>query len=251
MVDPGRDAELISIGEAARRLGVSIDTLRRWDESGRLRAIRKTPGGSRYYSEKDIDIFLHELFKTASEWAFSAEPIEIPPDFYCPDSSIFQARLIRMQNLLADVPSVIANNTLSLLVAITGEIGNNSFDHNIGNWPDRPGIYFGYDVNKGEIVLADRGRGVLATLRTVRESLNNHADSLRVAFTEIISGRAPEERGNGLKFVRRVILENPISLSFQSGDAMLQIPKISADPDHLDIRKAAQELRGCIALIRF
>ena len=240
------ESELIPISEAAKRLGVSIDTLRRWDESGKLRATRKSPGGTRYYSEKSLDIFLHELFKTAYEWATNSEPTEIPAPFYSPDSSTFQARLIKMQGLLATVPS--ATDILSLLVAITGEIGNNSFDHNIGNWPDKPGIFYGYDVNKGEIVLADRGLGILKTLQRVRPGLNNHKDALEVAFTEMISGRAPEERGNGLKFVRKVITENPISLQFQTGDAELIIPKESSD---LDIAKPKQSLRGCVALIKF
>lgn len=240
------ESDLISIGEAAMRLGVSIDTLRRWDESGKLRATRKSPGGSRYYSEKDIDLFLHELFKMAYEWATKLEPTEIPGAYYCADSSIFQARLIRMQTLLTAVPST--NKILSLLVAVAGEIGNNSFDHNLGNWPDKPGIFFGYDVNKGEIVLADRGLGILKTLQRVRPQLNDHKDSLRVAFTEMISGRAPEERGNGLKFVRKVIEENPISLKFQSGDAELLIPKAS---QALNINATEPFLKGCIALIKF
>ncbi len=240
------ESGLIPIGEAAIRLGVSIDTLRRWDESGKLRATRKSPGGSRYYSEKDIDLFLHDLFKMAFEWATNPEPTEIPSNFYCQDSSIFQSRLIKMQGVLIKVPSL--NKILSLLVAITGEIGNNSFDHNLGNWPDKPGIFFGYDVNKGDIVLADRGLGILKTLQRVRPELNNYKDSLKVAFTEMISGRSLEERGNGLKFVRKVIAENPISLQFQSGDAELLIPKESPE---LNIKGSSQPLRGCIALIRF
>mgnify|MGYP001566139212 FL=1 len=110
------ESELIPIGEAAIRLGVSIDTLRRWDESGKLRATRKSPGGNRYYSEKDIDIFLHDLFRMAFEWATNLEPTEIPSNFYCQDSSIFQARLIKMQGNLAKISS--ASKILSLLVAI-------------------------------------------------------------------------------------------------------------------------------------
>lgn len=240
------ESELIPISEAAIRLGVSIDTLRRWDESGKLRATRKSPGGSRYYSEKDIDLFLHDLFKLAFQWATNPEPTEIPSDFYCQDSSIFQARLIKMQGVLTKTPTL--NKILSLLVAITGEIGNNSFDHNLGNWPDKPGIFFGYDINKGDIVLADRGLGILKTLQRVRPELNNHKDSLRVAFTEMISGRAPEDRGNGLKFVRKVIAENPISLQFQSGDAELSILK---ELSELNIKGSNQPLRGCIAFIKF
>ncbi|HVO55276.1 MAG TPA: helix-turn-helix transcriptional regulator [Solirubrobacterales bacterium] len=33
-------AETVAIGEAAKQLGVSTDTLRRWDRSGRIRTIR-------------------------------------------------------------------------------------------------------------------------------------------------------------------------------------------------------------------
>ncbi len=240
------EEKLIPISEAALRVGVSIDTLRRWDESGKLRATRKSPGGTRYYSEKSIEIFLNELFQVAYEWATNSEPTEIPSTFYSPDSSTFQSRLIKMQGLLAGIPTAI--KILSLLVAITGEIGNNSFDHNLGNWPDKPGIFFGYDVNKGEIVLADRGLGVLKTLQRVRPELSSYKDALQVAFTEMISGRAPEERGNGLKFVRKVVAENPISLQFQSGDAELIIPKESSI---LNIANSKKFLRGCMALIKF
>jgi molybdopterin-binding protein len=35
-----RQNELVSAGEAARRLGISLDTLRRWDRAGRIRTER-------------------------------------------------------------------------------------------------------------------------------------------------------------------------------------------------------------------
>jgi molybdopterin-binding protein len=37
---PGQKAKALSIGEAAKALGVSADTLRRWDRSGKLRTHR-------------------------------------------------------------------------------------------------------------------------------------------------------------------------------------------------------------------
>jgi hypothetical protein len=237
---------LVSIGETSKRLNVSIDTLRRWDKSGRLRATRRSPGGNRYYLERDIELFLHQLFKLAYDWAASPISSEIPSTFYCPNSSIFQVRLIKMQDVLIAMPSM--DKILSLLVAVAGEIGNNSFDHNLGNWPDLPGIFFGYDINKKEIVLADRGIGILKTLQRVKPELDSYKDALTVAFTEIISGRSPEDRGNGLKFVRKVIAENPISLLFQSGDAELRMAKETSD---LNITSSKQFLRGCIAIVRF
>ena len=150
-----------------------------------------------------------------------------------------------MQNFL--IEKNVFNNILSLLVAITGEIGNNSFDHNLGNWPDMPGIFFGYDINKKEIVLADRGQGILKTLQRVVPDLNNCRDALSIAFTEVISGRSPEERGNGLKFVRKIVFKNPIDLFFQSGDCQLEI-KQNID---IDIEKSKKFIKGCIAIIKF
>ena len=46
----------ISIGEAAQMLGVSMQTLRRWDKEGKLRAER-TPSGHRRYLAADVATF--------------------------------------------------------------------------------------------------------------------------------------------------------------------------------------------------
>lgn len=44
----------IPVGEAARILGVSITTLRRWEREGRITPGR-TPGGQRRYSIADVE----------------------------------------------------------------------------------------------------------------------------------------------------------------------------------------------------
>ena len=46
----------------------------------------------------------------------------------------------------------------SLITLVTGEIGDNSFAHNIGKWPDTAGIFFGYDLEKRVIVLSSHER---------------------------------------------------------------------------------------------
>lgn len=236
--------DLLTIREAAEFLGVSIDTLRRWDKSGKLVAFRKEGGTHRYYKKQDLEMFSNDLLKLAHAWAVSGG--NIPSEFYCSNSAVFQARLFRMQDEIA--ASKKAEDILPLIVAIAGEIGNNSYDHNLGNWPDVPGVFFGYDINKGVIVLADRGLGLLGTLKRVRPLLASHAEALRVAFTEVVSGRAPESRGNGLKFVRRVISENPIDLFFQSGDAEVELKRNSSD---FVVRKSEKDIQGCLAVIEF
>ena len=96
--------------------------------------------------------------------------------------------------------------------------------------------------------MGDGGLGILATLKRVKPELNTDEEALRVAFTEILSCRSPESRGNGLKFVRKIVSENPISLLFQTGDAELTLAK---DTDVLNIRTSSESFRGCLALISF
>src|SRR3989338_5598175 len=213
------EEKLLTIGQTAEYLGVSLNTLRRWDESGKLVAIRKNGGTHRYYKEKDLEIFSSDLIKFASDWVYANK--EFPRTFYCPTSSVFQGRLTKMEYAFMQKPGF--EKLYSLVVAITGEIGDNSFAHNLGKWSDTQGIFFGYDVIKGIIVLADRGQGILETLRKIRPKLSSHMEALQVAFTEFISGRAPEQRGNGLKYVRKVVSEYPMTLFFTTGDAELRI----------------------------
>ncbi len=238
------DEKLLSISEASEILGVSIDTLRRWDKSGKLVAIRKDGGVHRYYTEKDLEVFTSDIIKLAYEWI--GDGSELPSRFYCANSAIFQAKITKLQDALLQLPEF--SHLVSLIVAVAGEIGNNSFDHNLGKWPDIQGIFFGYDLNKGIIVLADRGLGILGTLSRVRPELKTNIEALNVAFTEIISGRDPERRGNGLKFVREVISENPMSLLFRSGDAELRMKE--KDPT-LNITRSQANTRGCMAIIKF
>jgi len=238
------EEKLLKISEAAEILGVSMDTLRRWDENGKLTAIKKEGGTHRYYREKDMEIFASDLFKFASDWI--SQGAEFPGTFYCPTSAVFQARLVKMEHILMERPGF--EKLYSLIVLVAGEIGDNSFAHNLGKWPDTPGIFFGYDVQKGIIVLADRGLGILETLRRVRPDLSAYVKAVEVAFTEFISGRAPEKRGNGLKLVREVVLANPIDLFFISGDAEV---RMQGSDKVFRVTRGQHVVRGCLAKIEF
>src|SRR3989344_1333517 len=125
------EEKLFTIGQAAEILGVSIDTLRRWDENGKLVAIKKDGGTHRYYREKDLEIFSSDLMKFASEWI--QDGTEFPGTFYCQTSSIFNARLTKMEYVLMKEPGF--EKLFSLITLLTGEIGDNSFAHNLGKLP--------------------------------------------------------------------------------------------------------------------
>lgn len=237
--------KLLSIGQAAKILGISIQTLRRWDEKGRLKAFRITPTGRRFYREEEIKILTRDLPALGWGWAYSAQQVTPDKEFYCPTSDIFIARLLRLENDLKKMPNIAMH--YSLLVSSAGEIGDNSYAHNIGNWPDILGIFFAYDINKKIIVLADRGRGILETLKAVRPELSSHDEALKVAFTEIISGRFPERRGNGLKSVLQNIEMSDAKLVFATGDARLELAKGNRA---LNITKC-DFFHGCFAALYF
>lgn len=242
--------KLVTIREATEILNVSIDTLRRWDKSGLLKSIRYTPRGHRFYDSEDLKLFANDLFSAAKKWIISAEAKSPDSQFFCPDSAVFQSRLARLEKELKG--TVGFETEFSLITSTAGEIGNNSFDHNVGSWPDIRGIFFGYDLKKGQIVLADRGRGVLETLKKARPNLKNDEEALTVAFTEKVSGRTPENRGNGLKYVRKVITSSDkkiyTSLSFQSGSAFVNLQN---GDTILSITSLDNPFRGCLALISF
>ncbi len=239
--------EKIRIGKAAQMLGVSIQTLRNWEKAGKLLP-QRSPGGQRYYLSQDLERFALDLEKLGWAWAASAQPPEIPTDYYCEQQARFSSRLEKMGLLLAGTDAV-SEETASLLTTVAGEIGDNSFMHNIGNWPDVPGIFFAYDIAKRVIVLADRGQGVRKTLSRVRPNIETDVEALRIAFTEIVSGREPEKRGNGLKVVRRIVESNPIHLLFRSGVAIVKSPKEKSDS--INIAVAPENVRGAYAVIRF
>lgn len=237
--------KLLSIGEVAKILGVSIDTLRRWDSAGRLTSVRTGPRGHRFYRQSDIDQYLEEIDATARNWAEASRPSEPNPDVYCETRDVFQARLETFQARLARIAPI---KTVSLITAVAGEIGNNSYDHNLGNWPDVAGVFFSYAIRSRKVVLADRGQGILTTLKRVRPELANSEEAMKVAFTETVSGRYPETRGNGLKFVREIIVGNPFSLYFQTGNAELYLK--TGDND-VAVQIAKSSLNGCLAIISF
>ncbi len=239
--------KLLTIGEAAERLGRSVDTLRRWDKKKIFPATRQTKTGYRHYSISTTEEFSKSLdkFRTAKHWAKAKAGFEPLPCYFCSDSFVFQSRLLRLERDLMERERI--PDFTSLLLAVVGEIGNNSFDHNLGNWPDIAGIFFGYDLDKKEIVLADRGQGILKTLRNVRPGLNNDKEALRVAFTEIISGRLPEHRGNGLKFVKKVVTSSKMKLFFQTGVAKINLK----NKLEFKVDRAQSPIIGCLAKIEF
>lgn len=149
---------------------------------------------------------MSERFHQAYAW-FCADPApnQKTPESVCDFRDIFQAKLDKMYSSI--VKKRHDTSEAALITALIGEIGNNSFDHNLGQWYDLPGCWFDYEINATLLwsVIADRGRGIFNSLKEVCPELKTEQQALEMAYTKVISGRHPEKRGNGLKFVSAII----------------------------------------------
>ncbi|HMI99576.1 MAG TPA: response regulator [Gaiellaceae bacterium] len=62
---PANEPDWLTLGRAAKYLGMAQSTIRKWSDDGRLRAFY-TPGGHRRYRRVDLDQFLERGASTAS-----------------------------------------------------------------------------------------------------------------------------------------------------------------------------------------
>jgi len=186
-----------------------------------------------------------QIFDIAKQWLISDGKEAPLVSFYFQNSADFRVGLDRFTKTLTGL--INSENSQAIIAAVVGEIGNNSFDHNLGNWPDQPGVFFAFDEKERLVVLADRGQGVLTTLKTVRPELDSDEKALKVAFSEVVTSRAPEPRGNGLKFVRQVVANHDFVLDFYSGRAVIHLN------DGLEPVIEATDIlyNGCLAVFRF
>ena len=200
-----------------------------------------TPPKVKYFPK--FNMANNEIEQKSTNWAVTGDPQFASTEWLCSTRDVFQAR---QERLLTTLKNLISENLLYLIVGMVGEIGNNSFDHNLGNWRDVAGVLFAVDTETREIILSDRGQGILSTIKRVRPETLDDQTALNTAFTEIISGRAPEQRGNGLKFVKKIIEENNLSLQFYSGQAAVEISS-----GKFTIKQSDKIIPGSLAIIKF
>lgn len=189
-----------------------------------------------------INLDFEKIQQLAMDWVHNKS--NCPPEYYCETRDIFEAH---NDKLLEPLKQCLNEDIAYFTYAILGELGNNSFDHNIGQWPNIPGIFFSCECSNGSLIaiVADRGVGVLTTLRRALPELQNDQDAILAAFTKRISGRIGEKRGNGLKFVKENIENNHFLFEFLSGSAKISINAKT------EITEMNNNVNGCLSILKY
>jgi len=187
---------------------------------------------------------MRAISMNALVWSSSIKAIQPSAEVYCQTRDIVQARIESIRSVL--LQNEWDQSTTALIIAVMGELTSNVFDHNLGQWPDVPGCWFEFDLDQSHIsmTVADRGRGVRSSLLRIRPGIDDR-EALRIAFSEHVTGRAPEKRGNGLKFVMNVLRGLPgVTFVYQSG-AMILSYSTMKDQSH-QIPDLLSETPDCI-----
>ncbi|MEQ8469936.1 MAG: DNA methyltransferase [Marinoscillum sp.] len=90
----------LTVSEAAERLKVNPETLRRWDKSGKFKSIRHKMNNYRVYSEDQVESFVEEM---QVEIAYSKPPLptaKIEPLFQTSVGKLFQGDSIELLKTL-------------------------------------------------------------------------------------------------------------------------------------------------------
>lgn len=187
-----------------------------------------------YLKRVRFDSILEEL--NYLEAASSLRKIEIPEKrnlnvqeiIHCQYRDGFNAYLEHFIRMFINFG--LNDDNAKLATAVLGELGNNVFDHNLGSWPtDVVGCFVAgqnYPIKKMiQFTIGDPGIGFLGSLKSAYPELKNDCEAIKKGLSGY-SGRIPEKRGNGLKWVQNWTLNNfSGKLAIHSGACLVEVDK--------------------------
>jgi hypothetical protein len=177
------------------------------------------------------------------DWYFNEKSSQYIIENFCKTRADFNGRLASYE---ANLKDVFSEDCLYLVTSSLGEIGNNCFDHNLGFWQSEAGCLFIRE--KTFCIICDRGRGIKQSLSSVYTLTEEDTNYVNIAFSKVITGRAPEKRGNGLKFAKKNILSCGLGLLCLSEEAPFLIGK-KLDAGALELRNSNRKNNGVLNYI--
>lgn len=156
------------------------------------------------------------------------ENLNIQEILHCFYRDEFNARLDRFISMFETFG--LDQNEAQRATSIVGELGNNVFDHNLGNWPTRiSGCIISAQhypsLQKIYIAVGDPGVGFFGSLKTAFPEIGNDVDAIKKGLAGN-TGRIDEVRGNGLKLIQQWTIENFSGcVMIHSGNGLVTVDK--------------------------
>lgn len=186
----------------------------------------------RYLKRMHFDKRLDELnymdaaSKLAAIQISERENLDLHEITHCRYADEFNARLGQFERMFRNFG--LNDEDAKRALVIFGELGNNVFDHNLGNWPTNFSgsivVAQNYPEEKRiECVIADAGVGFFGSLRAAFPDLHSDLEAIQKGL-EGYTGRIGETRGNGLKTIQNWTIKNFHGiLNIHSGKGLVQV----------------------------
>ncbi len=153
----------------------------------------------------------------------------IPEVMHCYYRDEFNARLGHFITMFKNFG--LNENDSQRATALVGELGNNVFDHNLGNWPTNiSGCIIAAQnypsIKTIEIAVGDPGVGFYGSLKTAFPDINNDIEAIKLGLAGN-TGRIGEIRGNGLRLIQQWTLQNfSGKVMIHSGNGLVVVDKV-------------------------
>jgi len=147
---------------------------------------------------------------------------------HCHFADEFSARLGRFITMFKNFG--LNESDAQLATAVVGELGNNVFDHNLGNWPTTiSGCIIAAQhypsTHTIEIAVGDPGVGFYGSLKAAFPDVSNDIEAIKLGLAGN-TGRVGEIRGNGLKVIQQWTIQNFAGIvMIHSGNGLVIVDK--------------------------
>lgn len=183
------------------------------------------------FSELTYKSFLTQLEKTEVNEKDNDNVCEI---LHCIFRDELDARLGKIQRMFEHFG--LNEMERSMATSIVGELGNNVFDHNDGQWPTSVrGAIILAQMNPQkrmvEVVVADPGIGFSGSLKALNLNIASDVDAIELGLTGV-TGRIGERRGQGLQIVQNWTIKNFAGIvRIHSGSGLIVIDTDGQHPE--------------------
>lgn len=213
---------------------VCLLLIERHNSSDKKVVLPKSEELLKYLRRMRFNDILNELGYNAE--AELLERIQVPERYnmniheitHCSSRDQFDGRLGRFISMFQHFG--LDENEAKRATSVIGELGNNTFDHNLGNWPtDIGGCIIAAqnypNFKRIQVVVGDPGVGFFGSLKAAFPELKSDIEAIKKGLAGN-TGRIGEVRGNGLRIIQNWTIDNFSGiLAIHSGEGFVRVDK--------------------------